>query len=44
MNLPAGIYEGYPEGKKDNTHFQTAGAKEVARLVFQSLQKLDVNN
>lgn len=40
MNLPAGIYEAYPEGQKDNTHFQTAGAIEVARLVFVDLQKM----
>lgn len=43
MNLPAGIYEAYPEGQKDNTHFQPEGAKEVARLVFEGLQKLQLN-
>lgn len=43
MNLPAGIYEAYPEGEKDNTHFQTEGAKEVARLVFEGLQKIKLN-
>ncbi|MBK0370203.1 rhamnogalacturonan acetylesterase [Flavobacterium agrisoli] len=40
MNLPAGKYEAYPEGQKDNTHFQTAGAVEVARLVFEEMQKI----
>jgi lysophospholipase L1-like esterase len=40
MNFPAGRYEAYPEGQKDNTHFQTAGAKEVARLVFKGLQNI----
>jgi len=40
MNLPAGVYEAYPEGQKDNTHFQTAGAKEVARLVYEGMQKI----
>ncbi|WP_144213271.1 rhamnogalacturonan acetylesterase [Flavobacterium panacis] len=40
MNLPAGVYEAYPEGQKDNTHFQPAGATEVARLVFEGLQKI----
>ncbi|PXY46427.1 rhamnogalacturonan acetylesterase [Flavobacterium hydrophilum] len=40
MNFPAGRYEAYPEGQKDNTHFQTAGAKEVARLVFTGLQNI----
>lgn len=40
MNLPAGKYEAYPEGQEDNTHFQPEGAREVARLVFEELQKL----
>lgn len=40
MNLPAGMYPGYPEGQKDNTHFQPEGATEVARLVFQGMQDL----
>lgn len=41
MNLPAGIYEAYPDGQKDNTHFQKEGAKEVAQLVFEGLQKIN---
>ena len=40
MNLPAGVYPAYPEGQKDNTHFQPAGAKAVAGLVFRALQTL----
>ena len=40
MNLPEGVYEAYPEGQKDNTHFQPEGALEVARLVFKALQSL----
>lgn len=40
MNLPAGKYEAYPNGQKDNTHFQPKGATEVARLVFEGLQEL----
>ncbi|KAA3437037.1 rhamnogalacturonan acetylesterase [Rufibacter hautae] len=40
MNLPAGQYKNYPEGQKDNTHFQPEGAKEVARLVFQGMKAL----
>lgn len=40
MNLPAGKYEAYPEGQKDNTHFQPEGAREVARLVFEAMQTL----
>ena len=40
MNLPAKIYTAYPDGQKDNTHFQPAGAKAVAQLVFDGLKKL----
>ncbi len=39
MNLPVGKYEAYPEGQDDNTHFQPAGAKTVAQLVFDGLKK-----
>lgn len=42
MHLPPGKYEAYPEGQKDNTHFQPAGAKAVARLVFKGLQELKI--
>jgi lysophospholipase L1-like esterase len=41
MNLPAGLYEAYPNGQKDNTHFQTKGAVEVARLVFEGMKELN---
>ncbi len=40
MNLPPGKYEAYPEGQKDNTHFQTEGAKVVAGLVFEAMKTL----
>lgn len=40
MNFSAGLYEAYPEGQKDNTHFQTEGANQVARLVFEEMKKL----
>ena len=40
MNLPAGLYEAYPDGQSDNTHFQPEGATAVARLVFEGMQKL----
>ena len=40
MNLPAGVYEAYPDGQKDNTHFQPEGAKLVAQLVFNALKNL----
>lgn len=41
MNFPAGKYEAYPEGQKDNTHFQTKGAVEVARMVFEGMKELN---
>ena len=40
MNLPAGVYEAYPDGQDDNTHFQPEGAKEVARLVYEEMKKI----
>jgi len=43
MNLPEGVYEAYPDGQHDNTHFQPEGAKAVAGLVFEGLQKLKIN-
>jgi len=41
MNLDSGKYEAYPKGQKDNTHFQPEGAKEVARLVYEELKKIN---
>lgn len=41
MNLPEDSYEAYPKGLNDNTHFQPAGAKEVARLVFNGLEEIN---
>ncbi|MFH6996583.1 rhamnogalacturonan acetylesterase [Flavobacterium sp. FlaQc-57] len=40
MNFSAGLYEAYPNGQKDNTYFQTKGAVEVARLVFEGMKEL----
>lgn len=40
MNLPAGKFEAYPDGQKDNTHFQPEGANEIAKLVFSGLKEL----
>ena len=44
MNFPAGLYEGYPEGSKDNTHFQPAGAVAVANLVFRGMKALETSD
>ena len=40
MNFPAGMYEGYPDGSRDNTHFQPAGATAVASLVFSEMKTM----
>jgi len=42
MNLPAGKFKNYPEGQKDNTHFQPEGATEVARLVFDGMKRMAI--
>lgn len=39
MNIPSGKYKAYPEGQKDNTHFQAAGGTAVAALVFNALKE-----
>lgn len=44
MNLPPNIYEAFPDGQNDNTHFQPKGATEVARLVFEGMQVLNSKN
>lgn len=43
MNFGANKYVAYPNGQKDNTHFQIEGAKAVAALVFTELKKI-INN
>ncbi len=40
MNFGPGLYEAYPEGSNDNTHFQPDGAKAVAQLVYEGLVDL----
>lgn len=40
MNFEAGLHQAYPNGQKDNTHFQVEGGKEVAKLVFNAMKKL----
>lgn len=41
MNFPPGIYQGYPDGSSDNTHFQPAGATAVAQLVYTAMKNLE---
>ncbi|WP_421896685.1 rhamnogalacturonan acetylesterase [Marinoscillum sp.] len=40
MNLDSGVYEAYPNGQSDNTHFQPEGARVVAGLVFVTMKTL----
>ncbi|WP_439488688.1 rhamnogalacturonan acetylesterase [Algoriphagus sp.] len=40
MNFGPGLYEAYPDGQKDNTHFQPEGAKAVATLVLEGMKEL----
>jgi lysophospholipase L1-like esterase len=40
MNFAPGLHPGYPNGGKDNTHFQPEGAMEVARLVYHAMTGL----
>ncbi|KAI5063425.1 hypothetical protein GOP47_0021972 [Adiantum capillus-veneris] len=42
MFLPAGKYPNYPNGIKDKTHLQEAGAKQVAALVAQGIAKANL--
>lgn len=40
MNIDSGVFEAYPQGSRDNTHFQPAGAEAMATLVFDAMKKL----
>lgn len=37
MNIEPGVYRGWPEGKKDNTHLKYAGAVTFAGLIARGL-------
>ena len=39
MNVAPGLYPAYPNGSKDNTHTQRAGAELFARIVADGLQE-----
>lgn len=39
IQVPAGLYQKFPEGKTDNTHLSVQGASKVAQLFVQDLQK-----
>lgn len=40
MNLPAGVYAHFPQGQKDNTHLQPAGAVAFGALIAKGLHEL----
>lgn len=39
MHIKPGIHPNYPNGVKDNTHFNELGAREVAQLVLAALKQ-----
>lgn len=39
MNLAPGLYKTYPQGQKDNTHFQPEGRRKWPGLFSQGLGK-----
>lgn len=41
MHIKPGLHPNYPNGVKDNTHFNHLGAREVAQLVLKELKKRD---
>lgn len=40
LHVEPGIYEAFPDGKADDTHFQEHGAMHIARLVAGAVQQL----
>ncbi|GEM_PF-366024 len=43
LKLDAGEYDNYPDGIDDFTHFQEAGAMEMARIVVEGLEALNAD-
>lgn len=42
LHLPLGQSDNYPEGIMDNTHFNEEGAKIVAQLIIEAINKSDL--
>ncbi|WP_402462411.1 rhamnogalacturonan lyase family protein [Isoptericola aurantiacus] len=42
LHVPAGVYPNRPDGTTDNTHFQTYGAIQMARLVALDTAELEI--
>ena len=43
MNVPAGVYSKFPEGKIDNTHLTEKGALEIAQLAAKTIEKQKIH-
>src|SRR5690625_1748037 len=41
LHADAGLYEAYPDGVQDDTHFQAYGAIQIARLLSEGIESLD---
>lgn len=44
MHVAPGIYPDYPDGSKDDTHTQRAGAETYARMTAEELHRLGIMN
>jgi lysophospholipase L1-like esterase len=42
LRAEPGLFSAIPQGKKDDTHFNSVGAEEVAKLVVAGLKELDI--
>jgi lysophospholipase L1-like esterase len=42
MQLAPGEHPNYPEGQKDNTHFNEYGARKISELVLKGIRELDL--
>ena len=42
LHLPPGRYDSYPNGAKDDTHYNAHGATLVAELVAKEIRRLDL--
>ena len=42
LYLPPGKYDSYPNGAKDDTHYNAHGATRVAELAVRQIRRLDL--
>lgn len=43
LQLQPGVHPNYPNGVKDNTHFNELGAREMAQLVLEGIRELELD-